>query len=72
MGRGIDLARDAAPEHAQMMEDLRDQLLIAFLRRLNGKVEMPATEIDETGGYLLLLSLDPDTRVFTFELRKKQ
>lgn len=72
MGRGIELARELAPEHAALMEELRDQLLLAFLHRLGDKVKIPATEIDATGGYVLLMSLDPDTRVFTFELRKKQ
>ena len=34
MGKGIDLARAAAPEHAAMLDDFKDQLLIALVKRL--------------------------------------
>jgi hypothetical protein len=77
MGKGIELARVEAPEHAAVMEEFRDQLLIAFLRRLGGQVEIPVSEVDETGGFLLAMSLtDVYTRsgtvkTFNFELRKK-
>lgn len=72
MGKGIELARQDAPEHAQLMDDLKDQLIIALVRRLGMKVEMAASEIDQTGGLVLLMSIDPETKVFTFELRAKQ
>ncbi len=70
MGKGIDLARLDAPEHAAMLDDFKDQLLIAFMRRLGNTVSIPIVEIDETGGYLLALSID--NGLFNFELRKKQ
>lgn len=69
MGLGIDLARLDAPEHAQMMEDLRDQLLIAFVARLGGDVVMEADEVDATGQYALAMSLSG--RTFRFSLRRK-
>ena len=72
MGQGIDLARADAPIHAQVLDDLKDQLLIAFVRRLGGKVEMPVTEVDDTGRNVMLFSIDPITHVFTFELQAKQ
>ncbi len=72
MGQGIDLARDGAPIHAQVLDDLKDQLLIAFVRRLGGKVDMPVAEVDDTGRCVMLFSIDPATRVFTFELQEKQ
>ena len=72
MGRGIELARQDAPEHAALIEDLKEQLLIVFLRRLGGKITIPVAEIDDTGGSLFLFRVDPETREFTFELRRKQ
>lgn len=70
MGKGIDLARPTAPEHTALLDDLKDQLLIAFLRRLGGKVSIPVQEVDETGGYTL--SFNIQDRTFNFTLGKKQ
>lgn len=74
MGQGIDLARIANPEHAAVMENFRDQLLIVFLKRLlkmTGKTRLriPVAETDDTGGDLLAFAIrDGD---FIFEIRKK-
>ena len=70
MGKGLELARLDAPEHAQMLDGLKDQLLIVFLRRLGRVVSIPVAEIDDTGQELLAFRIDDD-RVFHFELRKK-
>ena len=70
MGKGIDLARPFSPEHAAMMDDLKDQLLLVFLRRLGGKVSIPVMEIDNTG--MLVMSFNIIDGVFNFELGKKQ
>lgn len=70
MGKGIDAARDEAPEHAAVLDDFKDQLLIVFLRRLGGKVAIPVSEVDDTGGYVGAFSINDG--VFNFELRKKQ
>ena len=71
MGKGIDAARSDAPLHAAVLDDFKDQLLIVFLKRLGGKIDIPVAETDETGNDLLAISVTPD-RVFHFELRKKQ
>ncbi len=71
MGSGIDAARSVAPEHAALMENFRDQLLIALVRRAaGGKVSIPVSEVDDTGGVVLLLSVTD--RTFHLEVRKKQ
>ncbi len=70
MGKGIDLARDQAPEHAAMMDDLKDQLMIVFIKRMGGKVSIPVDEIDDTGQDMLSLRVD-ENKVFHFELGKK-
>ena len=70
MGKGIDLARTEAPEHAAVMDDFKDQLLIVFLKRLGGKVSIPVAEVDDTGGDLLAFRID-ENRVFHFETKKK-
>lgn len=71
MGKGIDLARDLAPEHAAVLDDLKDQLLIAFVQRLGGKVSIPVAAIDNTGGYVLAFSVD-EAKNFNFVLQQKQ
>lgn len=71
MGKGIDLARQDSPEHAEVLDDFKDQLLIVFLKRLGGKLSIPVAEVDDTGGDMLAFSIDAD-RVFHFETRKKQ
>ena len=70
MGSGIDLAKTDAPEHAKALEDFRDQLLIALLRRIGPEVDIPASEVDETWGYVVAMSVKD--RTFHFEVRKKQ
>ena len=71
MGKGIDMARGIAPEHAGLLDDLKDQLLIVFLKRLGGRVEISIAEVDDTGQDLFAFALDLDRRFFTFELRRK-
>lgn len=70
MGKGIDLAREHAPEHAALLDDLKDQLLIVLMKRLGRRVSIPLAEVDDTGNDLLAFSIQ--NGVFNFELRKKQ
>ncbi|WP_424195568.1 hypothetical protein ACMYR3_06265 [Ampullimonas aquatilis] len=73
MGTGIDMARDQAPVHAQVLDDFKDQLLIALVQRLggvDGLVQIPVSEVDGTGQFILLMSVENST--FNFEVRKKQ
>lgn len=73
MGKGIDLARADAPEHAQMLDDFKDQLLLTLVRLSpGGKLQVPVADVDAAGGYVLLMSVDADKRVFNFEARAKQ
>ncbi len=34
MGKGIDMAREFAPEHAAVLDDFKDQLIVILLKRL--------------------------------------
>lgn len=72
MGKGIDAARSIAPEHAQAMDDLKDQLLIVFLKRLGGDVTLPVSEIDDTGMNVLSMEFCPERRTFRFVIGSKQ
>lgn len=72
MGQGIDAARSSAPEHAALIDNMKDQLLIVFMKRLGGSVVMPVSEVDATGGYLFSFRIDFDKKNFHFELEKKQ
>lgn len=76
MGKGIDMARAEAPLHAELLDDFKDQLLLALVRRLGGNVSIPVSEVDQTGGFVLAMRIadieDATKRAFVFELRKKQ
>lgn len=61
----------ANPVLSAAIEAMKTQLLIVLVGRLGGKVEVPALEIDGTGGTVMTMDLDPTTKVFTFELRSK-
>ena len=72
MGKGIDLAAIDNPVHAQAIDDMKDQLLIVLVKKLGGQIMIPATEIDAAGEYNFSMMLDPETRIFTFSVGKKQ
>lgn len=69
MGKGIDLAREDSPEHAQLMDDFKDQLLLALINRLGGAISIPVKEVDETGKFLLKMSIKNNS--FHFKLEAK-
>ena len=70
MGKGLELGREDHPEHAAVLDDLKDQLLIVFLKRLGGKASVPVYEIDDTGGDNLGFSIDQN-KVFHFKISRK-
>ncbi len=70
MGKGIDAARSDAPLHTAVLDNFKDQLLIALVKRLGGKVDLPVSEVDATGGYVLSFSVENQT--FKFVLGRKQ
>ncbi len=75
MGKGIDLARLSDPDAKHLhdlLENMRDQLLIVFLKKLGGKITVPVSEVDDTGMDIMKMFLDQDTKAFTFEIHKKQ
>ena len=62
---------DMSAEHRMAIDAMKDQLLIVLINRLGGDVDIPATEIDATGEFMLAMRFDPATRVFHFEIGKK-
>ncbi len=71
MGKGINAARAAgAGLHADVIDDLKDQLLIVFLRRLGNKVTIPVQEVDDTGRFIC--SFNIENGAFNFVLTEKQ
>jgi len=73
MGKGIDLAREAgAGIHADVLDDLKDQLLVVFLKQLRAKghpLSFSVAEVDDTGQDLV--SFHIINGVFQFVLSKK-
>lgn len=66
----FDLNQLSGP-HAAVIEMLKDQLLIVLIKRLGGKVDLPCAEVDDTAGDNLAFSVDQETRVFHFEVWRK-
>ncbi len=63
MGKGVDLARSASPEHAQAIDDFKDQLLLCLVKRLgelspDGVVDVPVVDVDNTGGFTMSMSVE--------------
>ena len=73
MGKGIDLARGQSPLHAEILDDMKDQLLIILMKRLavEGVVVIPLVEMDDTGQDTLAFRIDPVSKEFIFNLGRK-
>jgi hypothetical protein len=72
MGQGIEMARGLGPEHAALIDNLKDQLLIVFLKRLKAKgddLRFHVSEVDDTGQDMLAFNVVNGT--FNFELKRK-
>jgi len=65
MGRGNDLAFKENPEHARALHDMKDQLIIALVKELGGKIDLPVSKIDNTQGLALSFRITPE-RIFQF------
>lgn len=62
---------DLSAGHMLALEAMKSQLLIVLVNRLGGTVEVPAAEIDGTGRFNMMMSVDPATRSFTFQVVAK-
>ena len=71
MGKGTQIAAEVfgSPEHAALVDDLKEQLLIVFLKRLGGRLECSLAEVDDTSQDMFVLSFR-DGR-FLFEIERK-
>lgn len=80
MGKGTDAARQhprGGDLHPEVLDSLKDQLIIVLLKRLqdkDGRVTIPLAEMDDTGNDILAFSVHdmrtPKAR-FVFQLEKK-
>lgn len=75
MGKGIDLAREMNPEHAGILDDLKDQLLIVLIKKFGGELTIPVSEIDDTANDTLSFNVTSSRefgeQVFNFTVGKK-
>lgn len=69
MGIGIDLAAQENPEHAKVIDNFKDQLLLTMIKRLGGNVSIPISEVDDTAQDVLMMSVE--NGAFNFEVVKK-
>lgn len=49
---------------ADLIEVMKGQLLIVFLKRLGGEIRIPVSEVDDTGGDLFALAVEGSDFVF--------
>lgn len=61
----------ASPAHRQMMDMMKEQLLIVLIERLGGDIEIPVAEIDNTGDKLMSFQLTPGKNAFRFVVSRK-
>ena len=79
MGLGTNAARGipGSELHADVLDSLKDQLLIVLMKRLadkDGRVVLPIPEVDDTGDDLLafqVLEMGTPRARFEFTLTKK-
>jgi len=75
MGQGIELAKLLNPENEgfiQLLDELKEQLLLVFIERLGGKVVVPVIEIDTAPlGKILTMGFNQEKMEFVFEVKKK-
>lgn len=69
MGKGIDMARGDAPEHAEVLDNFKDQLLVALVVKAGGKLTISVADVDATGGWVLAFAVRDGA--FHFEARRK-
>lgn len=56
-------------------DEFRQQLLLTMARKLankNGEFEIPVTDVDDNGQYMMAMEPDQVRRVFKFKITKKQ
>lgn len=74
MGSGIEAARIDSPEHAKVIDDFKDQLLLCLVKRLgeletDGVVKIPVSEVDATGVFTMSMAIVG--REFNLKVNKK-
>lgn len=57
-------------ETQQRVNAMLPQLLIVFVNRAGGSIDIPVEEINDTGEYVLAMGTEPDH--FTFKVYKKK
>ncbi len=70
MGDGIDLAALDNPEHAAMIDNFKDQLLVAMVVKYGPEVNILVSEVDATGDYVLKMNINGGS--FNFTAERKQ
>lgn len=72
------LQRKLSAQEAEMylgpefMALFRQQLLITCVNRLGGKVELPVSEVDGTGQFMMSMEVDQVAGKFILKTEKKQ
>ena len=56
---------------SQMLDAMKGQLLVVLVNRLGGAVDIPVSEVDATGGWMMHMEVDQARGVFQFKTSRK-
>jgi hypothetical protein len=72
MGKSMDMAKLDNPELAQLIDDMKDQLLLILVHRLGGDITISVDEIDTLPvGKVMEMHFDIENRKFQFVVSEK-
>lgn len=54
------------------LDRMKGQLLLLLVEKLGGDITIPVSEIDDTGGKILMMESDHGNRTFRFVVKRKQ
>tara|TARA_R110002049_G_scaffold239404_2_gene412569 strand:+ start:379 stop:603 length:225 start_codon:yes stop_codon:yes gene_type:complete len=73
MGKGLEMGSHGVHkrEDLEMLEDFRDQLLLALVKKYGPEISITAAEVDATGGHVLNMTTIAETRTFLLKVEQK-
>lgn len=72
MNKPVVATSELTPELREQFNKMRDNVLIAIVKRGGGNLLLPVSEVDDAGDEFLTMTIDEDKVAFVFSVRKKQ
>lgn len=69
--------KEAIPHAKELLGDdttqlFINQLLVAFVLKQGGKIEIPVSDVDATGDFIMNMEVDQHRQLFILQTRRKQ